>query len=95
MDGTLADCKRGFLDGFRTGGMCMTGARQIFRRATKLHQYGCFMDHFAGFAADDMHAEYTIGFRICENFHEAVSGLVDLGAAVCGEGEFADGIIDA
>src|SRR5579864_388974 len=95
MDRALADCKRGLLDGFRTGGVSMTGTRQIFRSATELHQYGCFMNHLAGFAADDMHAKHPIGLRICENLHESVSGLVDLGAAIRGERKLADGITDA
>ena len=70
MDGAFADRKRGFLDGFRAGRMGMAGPRQIFGRTTKLHQNGSFMDHFAGFAADDVHAEHAIGFRIRENLHE-------------------------
>src|SRR6266511_4561083 len=89
MDGAFADRKRGFLDGFRAGRMGMAGARQILGGTTKLHQNAGFMNHFAGFAADDVHAEHAIGLRICENLHEAVSGLVDLGAAVGGEWEFA------
>ena len=78
MDGSLANCKRSFLDGFRTRGMSMTGPRQIFSRSTKLHQYGRFVDHFTGLAADHMHAKYTIRLRICENLHESVSGLIYL-----------------
>ena len=78
MDGALADRKRSFLDGFRTGGVSMTGSRQIFSRSTKLHQYGRFVDHFTGLAADYMHAKYTICLRICENLHESVSGLIYL-----------------
>src|SRR2546421_8291245 len=81
MDGAFADRKRGLLDGFRAGRVSMARARQIFGRTTKLHQDAGFMDHFAGFAADDVHAEHAIGLRICENLHETVSGLVDLGAA--------------
>ena len=90
MDRALADRKRGFLDGLRTGRMGMTGARQVLGRAAEFHQDGGFMDHFAGFAADDVHAEHPIGFGICENLHKSFGGLVDLGAAVGGEGEFAD-----
>ncbi len=78
MDGPLADCKRSFLDGFRTSRMGMTGPRQIFSRSTKLHQYGCFVNHFAGLAADNVHAKYTIRLRICENLHESVGGLINL-----------------
>src|SRR5438128_1030557 len=92
MDGAFADRKRGFLDGFRAGRMGMTCACQIFGGAAKFHQDAGFMDHFAGFAADDVHAEHAVGLRICENLHETVSGLVDLGAAVGGEREFARGV---
>ena len=90
MDRALANRKRGFLDGFRAGRVGMAGARQILGGAAKLHQNGGFMDHFAGFAADNMHAEHPIGLRICENLHKSFSGLVDLGAAIGGEREFAD-----
>jgi hypothetical protein len=89
MDCALADCKRGFLDGFRTGWMGMAGARQILGGTAKFHQYGGFVDHFAGFAADNVNAKHPIGFRICENLHESFRGLVDLGTAIGGEGEFA------
>src|ERR1043166_5097367 len=85
MDGAFANRKRGFLDGFRAGRVGVTRARQIFCRAAKLHQNAGFMDHFAGFTADDVHAEHAIGLRICENLHETVSGLVDLGAAIRSE----------
>ena len=67
----------------------MTGARQILGGPAKLHQHRGFVDHFAGLAADNVHAEHPIGFRICENLHESFGGLVDLGAAIGGEGEFA------
>ena len=95
MDGALADRKRGFLDGFRTGRMGMAGARQILGGTAELHQYGGFVDHFAGLAADNVHAEHPVGFRICENLHETFGGLVDLGTAVGGEREFADGVGDS
>ena len=88
MDRALADRKRGLLDRFGTGRMGMAGPREVLGRTAKLHQYGGFMDHFSGLAADDMHAKHPIGFRICENFHESVSGLVYLGAAVCGKRKF-------
>ena len=78
MDRAFANRKRGFLDGFRTGRMGVTGSRQILSRATKLPQYGRVMNHFAGLAADDMHAKYPIRLRICENFNESVGGLVYL-----------------
>ena len=90
MDRPLADRKRGFLDGFRASWVCVAGSCQILSRTAKLHQNRGFMDHFAGFAADDVHAKHPIGLRIGENLHEAVRGLVDLGAAIGGEGEFAD-----
>ena len=87
MDGAFANRKRGFFHCFRAGWMGMACAGQILCRTTKLHQNGGFMDHFAGFPADNMHAQHTVGLRICENLHETVSGLVDLGAAVGGERE--------
>ena len=95
MDGAFADRKRGFLDGFRAGRMGVTRACQIFGRTAKLHQNAGFMDHFAGFAADNVHTEHAIGLRICENLHETVSGLVDLGAAIGGERKLARGVGDA
>src|SRR5438046_3678228 len=95
MDGALADRKRGFLDGFRTCRVGMARARQIFGGAAKLHQNAGFMDHFAGFAADDVYAEHPVRLRICENLHESIRSLVDLGSAVGGEREFAGGISHA
>src|SRR5215207_10802459 len=95
MDGAFADRKRGFLDRFRAGRMGMAGARQIFGGTAKLHENAGFMNHFAGFAADDVHAEYAVGLRICENLHKTVGGLVNLGAAVGGEREFARSVGDA
>src|SRR3569833_294369 len=71
MDGPLAHRKRRLLDRFRTGRMRVTGTRQILGRTTKLHQYGGFVNHFAGLAADDMHAKHPIRFRIRENLDEA------------------------
>src|SRR6185369_11877388 len=95
MDGAFADRKRGFLDRFRARRVSMACARQIFGGAAEFHQNAGFMDHFAGFAADDVHAEHAVGLRICENLHETVSGLVDLGAAVGGERKLTGGIGDA
>ena len=89
MDGPFADRKRGFLDGLGAGRMRVAGSCQVLGRSAKLHQNRGFMDHFAGLAADDMHAKHPVRLRICENLHEAVSGLVDLGTAIGGEGEFA------
>ena len=66
----------------------MARARQIFGRTAKLHRNAGFVDHFAGFAADNVHAKHAIGLRICENLHETVGGLVDLGTAIRGEWEF-------
>ena len=70
MDGAFADRKRGLLDGFRAGRMGVAGSRQIFRGTAELHQNAGFVDHFAGFTADNVHAEHAIGLRICENLHE-------------------------
>src|SRR5882672_985556 len=95
MDRALADRKRGFLDGFRTSRMGVAGAREILGGTAELHQYGGFVDHFAGFTADYMHAKHPIGLRICENLNESFRGLVDLGTAIGGEWEFAGGIGDA
>src|SRR5215212_11222189 len=94
MDGAFADRKRGFLDRFRAGRMGMAGACQILGGTAKLDENAGFMNHFAGFAADDVYAEHAIGLRICENLHKAVSGLVDLGAAVGGERKFTRSIGD-
>src|SRR5215813_11104518 len=94
MDGALADCKRSFLDGLGTSGMSMTGACEILRRATKLHQYGRFVDHFAGFAADNMHSKHLVGLRICENLDESFRRLIHLGAAIRGKWEFTNSIGD-
>jgi hypothetical protein len=57
----LANRKRGFLDGFGASRMRVAGARQILGGTAKFHQYGRFVDHFAGFAADDMYAKHPIG----------------------------------
>ena len=61
MDGPLADRKRGFLDGLGARGMRVACSRQILGGTAELHQNAGFMDHFAGFAADNVHAEYAIG----------------------------------
>src|SRR5258706_369702 len=53
------------------------------------------MKTISGIPADDMHAGRPIGFRFCENLHEAFGGLVALGAAIGGEREFSDGVGDA
>src|SRR5215475_15995101 len=95
MDGALADCKRSFLDGLGTRRMSMTGACEILRRATKLHQHGRFVDHFTGFAADNMDTKHPVGLRICENLDESFRRLIHLGAAIRGKWEFSDGISDA
>src|SRR6516162_1517240 len=92
MDRALADCKRRFLDGLRAGRMGVAGTRQVLGRAAKFHQHRSFVDHFAGFNAYDVNAEHPIAFRICENLHESIRGLVDLGAAIGGKREFAGGI---
>src|SRR3954471_2633146 len=70
MDGTFANRKRGFLDGFRAGRMGVAGSREVFGGTTEFHQNSRFMNHFTGFAADDVHAEHAIGLRICENFYK-------------------------
>ena len=75
--------------------MSVAGARQIFGGAAEFHQYRRFVDHFTGLDADDVHAEHTIGLRICENLDETVGGLVDLGAAIGGERKFAGGVSHA
>src|SRR5580698_10179881 len=92
MDGAFANRKRGFFHRFRASRMGVAGPRQIIGGTAKLHQNSGFVDHFARFAADNMHAEDPVGLRICENLHKPVSRLVDLGAAVGGEREFAGGI---
>src|SRR6185312_86709 len=95
MDGPLADRKRGFLDCLRAGWMGVAGTREILGGTAEFYKNTSFMDHFAGFAADNVHAEHAICLRICENFYKAFRGLVDLGTAVRGEGEFADGVGDS
>ena len=77
MDGAFANRKRGFFHRFRAGRVGVTGPRQILGGTTEFHQNSGFVDHFAGFAADDMNAQHTVCLRICENLHEAVSRLID------------------
>src|SRR5215475_2071835 len=95
MDCALANCKRSFLDRFGTRWMSMAGPGKILCRATKLHQYGRFVDHFARLAADNMNAEHPVRLRICENLDESFRRLIHLGAAIRGKWEFSDGISDA
>src|SRR5262245_16295406 len=95
MDGALADCKRGFLDGLGAGWMSMTGSSEILRSATKLHQYGRFVNHFARFTPDNVNAEHAVGLRISENLDETFSGLIHLGTSVCGKWKLTNGISDA
>jgi len=92
MDGAFANRKRGFFHRFRASRMGVAGPREIFRGTAKLHQNSGFVDHFACFPADNMHAKHPVGLRICENLHKAVSRLIDLGTAIGGEREFAAGI---
>src|SRR5581483_11917471 len=75
--------------------MRVAGAGEILRRTAKFHQNRSFVNHFTGFDADDMHAEHAIGLRICENLHEAIRGLIHLGAAVGGKREFTGIIRDS
>src|ERR1700737_3919824 len=76
----------------RTPRMVKAGCREIPRGTAELHQHRGLMDHLAGFAANDMNAQNAIGPRIRENFHKPFSGLIDLGTAVGGKRELADGI---
>src|SRR3569623_1025628 len=92
MDGPLADRKRSLLDRLRASRMRMAGAGEIFRAAAKLHEIGRFVDHFPGFAADDVHAEHAIRFRICENLHITIRGLNDLGTAISAKRKLSDGV---
>jgi hypothetical protein len=56
MDGSFANRKRGFFHGFRAGRVGVAGPRQILGGTAKFHQNSGFVDHFAGFPADNMHA---------------------------------------
>ena len=77
MDGAFANRKRGFFHRFRAGRVGVAGPRQILGGTAKLHQYRGFMDHFAGFPADNVNAQHPVSLRICENLHETVSRLID------------------
>ena len=95
MDRAFGHRHRGFLDGFGARRMRVAGARKIFGRAAEFHQHRRLVDHLAGFAADDVNAEHAIGLGIGENFHETISGLIDLRAAVGSERKLANVVGDA
>ena len=70
--------------------MGVAGAGEIFGRTAEFHQHGDFVDEVARARADDVGAEHLVGGGVGENLDEAV-GMADRpGAAVGGEGEFAD-----
>src|ERR1700736_4312514 len=75
--------------------MGVAGARDVLGRRAELHGDRRFGNHVPGVDAEDVHAEHAVAFRVRQDFHEAVGGVVDLGAAVGGEREFADVIGDA
>ena len=52
-------------------------------------------DHVAGAGAENVHAEHAVGLGVGEDFHKAFGVAHRPGAAVGGEGEFADLIVDA
>src|SRR5689334_7499189 len=95
MDRPLVDGESGFLHRLVERGMCVTGAGQVFRRPAELHQYGRLGNHGAGVGADNVYAEHAVGRPVGENLDETFGGAVDLGAAVGGEGELADLVVDA
>src|SRR5829696_396201 len=94
VDGALVDGHGGFLDRLGAGRMRVAGAREVLGRAAEFHQHRRFVDHLARFRPDDVHPEHPGGRRVGEDLHEAVGGVVDLGAAVRREGELADVVGD-
>src|SRR4051812_47549929 len=87
--------QRRFLHRFRHRRMGVAGAGQIFRRAAELHQHRRLMDHLTGAEADDMDAEHAVALLVSQDLHETVGMQYAARAAIGGEGEFADLVVDA
>ena len=88
MYGTPIDSERGFLHSLRQSRVGMTSARNVLCGGAELHCDRRLRDHVGGVRADDMDAQYAIGFGVGENFHEAVGLLIGLGATVGCERKF-------
>src|SRR5262249_37882560 len=67
----------------------------ILRRRAELHGHGGLGDHVAGIRAENVHPEHPIGLGVGEDFHKALGGDVDLGAAVGREWKLSDLVGDA
>ncbi len=86
MDRALAHGEGGFLHRLGQRRMRVAGAGDVFRGRTEFHRDRRFRDHVAGVGADNVHAEHAVGLGIGQDFHKALGGEIDLGAAVGGEG---------
>ena len=67
----------------------MAGARDVLGGCAEFHGDRSLLDHVAGVGANDVDAEHAIGLGVGEDFDEAVGLVVDLGAAIRGEGKLA------
>ena len=75
--------------------MGVAGAGHIFGRGRELHGHAIFADHLADLRADHVDAEDLVGGGIGQHLHKALALMIDLGAAIGGEGELARLIGDA
>src|SRR5438067_976745 len=69
--------------------MGMAGQCDVFRRGGEFHRYAILRDHLADAWTDQVNAEDFISALIRQYFREAIGFVVDLGATVGAEGEFA------
>ncbi len=72
----------------------MAGAGEVFRRPAEFHQHRCLVDHLARPGTDNMHAEHLVGGLVGEHLHKALCRTVGAGAAIGGERELADIILN-
>ena len=75
--------------------MRMTGTGDVFRRRTELDCERDLSNQGAGVGADNMRAEHAVRVRVFQNLHKAVGRLVDLGATIGREREFAGAVLHA
>src|ERR1700680_503912 len=87
MDSPSVYRQRRFLHRLRQRRMGVAGRRDVLGGGAELDPERHFADERARVGADDVHAEHPVGLGVGQNFHEALGGLVDLGASVGGERE--------
>lgn len=91
----FARCRHGgLLESLGERRMGMRCARDILRAGAILECQDTFRNHLTGIRADDVNAQNPIGFRIGQEFDQAVAIEVGLCTTVRAEGECADLVFD-